>query len=241
MMAQRTFRIESFGRGLSNGGDGSAEPSAVLDILSDIKTMLQQGVAPAEGAAPQQDESFFVKYREELSEAVKLKMEMDSIQDAISETKSEIATLRYEGLTGSESARVSDELEAVVKGTEHATEAILSAAEIIDENAGNLAANLNGHERDMINDIQENVVQVFEACNFQDVTGQRITKVVRTFGFIEERVDRMMEIWGGIESFSGIDSVDAIKSSCESGLASGPSLHSDQDVASQDDIDALFD
>ncbi|RMF05696.1 MAG: hypothetical protein D6773_04985, partial [Alphaproteobacteria bacterium] len=89
--------------------------------------------------------------------------------------------------------------------------------------------------------IQELVVQIFEACNFQDLTGQRITKVVRAFQFIEERVTRMMEIWGGIESFKEIEVVDPPKRDGDAALLNGPALETDEDVASQDDIDALFD
>jgi len=42
-------------------------------------------------------------------------------------------------------------------------------------------------------------VQVFESCNFQDLTGQRISKVVATLKFIETHIIKMMDIWGGIE------------------------------------------
>lgn len=43
--------------------------------------------------------------------------------------------------------------------------------------------------------MNEMIVRIFEACNFQDLTGQRITKVVRALSFIEERVDAMMGVW----------------------------------------------
>jgi chemotaxis regulatin CheY-phosphate phosphatase CheZ len=46
--------------------------------------------------------------------------------------------------------------------------------------------------------MNEAVVKIFEACNFQDLTGQRITKVVRALSFIEERVEAMMGVWNKV-------------------------------------------
>jgi chemotaxis protein CheZ len=80
---------------------------------------------------------------------------------------------------------------------------------------------------------------VFEACNFQDLTGQRITKVVNTLRFVEERIIKMMEIWGGADKFKDIE-VELEHRMGDQGLLNGPSLGTDQDIASQDDIDALF-
>lgn len=44
-------------------------------------------------------------------------------------------------------------------------------------------------------EIQERVVSIFEACNFQDLTGQRIKKVMTTMKFIENHITVMMDIW----------------------------------------------
>ena len=95
--------------------------------------------------------------------------------------------------------------------------------------------------KDQASDIQEQVVKIFEACNFQDLTGQRITKVVNAFCFIEQRVDHMMEIWGGIEGFKDIEKFDLPERTDHEELLNGPALEEDENVASQDDIDALFD
>jgi chemotaxis protein CheZ len=136
-------------------------------------------------------------------------------------------------------SRVTNELDAVVLGTEGATETILAAAEAIDERAGNLAAKLKGDDQGLANDIQEHTIQIFEACNFQDLTGQRITKVVGTLRFVEERIIKMMDIWGGVESFKEIE-VELEHRMGDQSLLNGPALDEDQGIASQDDIDALF-
>ncbi|MEH0071532.1 protein phosphatase CheZ [Pannonibacter sp. Pt2-lr] len=92
----------------------------------------------------------------------------------------------------------------------------------------------------MAQDIQEKVIQIFEACNFQDLTGQRITKVINTLRFIEERIIDMMNIWGGIESFNDLEVKMRAQAEGDAALLNGPSLKTDSNVASQDDIDALF-
>ena len=141
--------------------------------------------------------------------------------------------------TGAQMARVTDELDAVVHGTLDATDGILSAAETIDNAGATLSRSLTGHEQELASDIQDSVVQIFEACNFQDLTGQRITKVVNTLSFVEEHIVRMMEIWGGIESFKDIE-VGSSRTARATSPVERPGSSSRHDIASQDDIDALF-
>jgi chemotaxis protein CheZ len=97
-----------------------------------------------------------------------------------------------------------------------------------------------GQEAGIAQDIQDRVIQIFEACNFQDLTGQRITKVMATLKFIEDHVIRMMEIWGGIEAFKDFEDAAHATHDKEIRLVNGPRLEEDQGHASQDDIDALF-
>jgi chemotaxis protein CheZ len=170
-----------------------------------------------------------------------LKDETDTIQRAINRTKQEIAALHVNGLNAPETGRASRELDAVVGGAEHAIQQILAAAEDIDEAANTLSAALK-HEQEqaLAHDIRDQVIRIFEACNFQDLAGQRITKVTATLKFIEDRVTRMMEIWGGIEAFK--DYTAAALAEREPGpvLLNGPKLDGDTGHATQDQIDAIF-
>lgn len=198
-----------------------------------------QGNEPADSKSI--SDQVLKEFRKELNEAAKLKAELDAIYEAINATKKEIAALHHTtGSEGEEMARVSNELDAVVEGTEGATDSILSAAEFIDETANTLSARVSGHDREMAQDIQEKVILIFEACNFQDLTGQRITKVINTLRFIEERIIDMMNIWGGIESFNDLEVKMRAQAEGDAALLNGPSLKTDSNVASQDDIDALF-
>src|SRR5579862_9474918 len=75
--------------------------------------------------------------------------------------------------------RIAYELAEVVNSTEHATQKVLAAAEDIDQIAKNLSAALTGKfEQGLAQDIQDHVIRIFEACNFQYLAGQRIQGAV---------------------------------------------------------------
>lgn len=124
-------------------------------------------------------------------------------------------------------SRIDSELLAVVSGTEQATQKILSAAEEIDVAANNLSAALDGKvEQGLAQDIQDLVIQIFEACNFQDLIGQRVAKVLTAMKFVEDHIARVL---------------DEIKTAAVTAAAlHGPRLDGDRGHASQDDIDAMF-
>ncbi|QFU17665.1 protein phosphatase CheZ [Microvirga thermotolerans] len=195
---------------------------------------LRRHVQPAQSAEDMSEER-----RHDLLEVQRLKAELHAISDAIQRTKQEIATLHYTGAQGREIARVTDELGAVVLGTESATHSILTATEAIDEISGELASRLSGKDREMALQIGEKIVGIFEACNFQDITGQRIGKVVGAMRFVEERVERMIEIWGGLESFKDVPKLQRADREGDKALLNGPALETEKST-SQADIDAFF-
>ena len=241
---KRAFRIESISQptevharnlhaarhaaGAVGGGHG--------EIMAELRS-LKALIRPPEEVSKQMIDA----YKTEMQEAMKLKAELDSIYGAISQTKHEIATLHISGFQGKQMTRVTHELDAIVEGTETATEGILSAAEVIDQLTSQLAAKAkSSQDRGALDDIQQKIITIFEHCNFQDLTGQRITKVVNTLKFIEERIVNMMDIWGGLDSFKDVE-VDIIaESEGDASLLNGPKIDGEVGHASQDDIDALF-
>jgi chemotaxis protein CheZ len=180
-------------------------------------------------------------YRAQIEQCEKLKVELDLIHDAINRTKREIATLHGKSFDGQEMAKVNGELGAVVGGTEQATQQILEATEAIDQAATALSKNISPDQQKLLSEeIQERVVSIFEACNFQDLTGQRISKVMTTMKFIEQHIYTMMDIWGGVDAIKAhaIPIVDTREG--DDKLLNGPKLDGDIGHASQDDIDAMF-
>lgn len=236
--SRKVFRIETTARG---GSSGDAETEAArrhVELLAEIRALRGRTARAPEEASPQT--AALEAYRRSFVEAQKLKAELDAITEAIERTKREIVTLHRRSVNGAEFARVSHELDAIVLGTEQATETILASAEAIDDHAATLAAKLSGDDQGIASDIQERVIAVFEACNFQDLTGQRIGKIVGTLRFVEQRIGRMMEIWGGMQKFVGVEPVPLAERGDDRALLNGPALADDADVASQADIDALF-
>jgi chemotaxis protein CheZ len=215
------------------------EPTAAArhaEVMDELREMRRQLALPE-----REIQKVVESYSMQVIEAQKLKNELDLSYEAIAKTKHEIATVHLTGFQGPEMARVTHELDAVVDGTEQATQTILSAAEEIDQAANSLSAMLKSeHESNLAHDISDRVIHIFEACNFQDLTGQRITKVVATLKFIEEHIAHMMDIWGGIEAFKDADPEAYAEREGDKNLVNGPKLEGEAGHASQDDIDALF-
>lgn len=231
---RKIFRIELMGTASSESvsDENAAMPSS--EILAELKA-LRAEIARLSKDGARSEPAMQIP----ASEARKLKIELDVIGEAIKQTKEEIVTLQDQGFDNSRITRVTNELEAVIDGTEQATNQILKSAEYIDEAARDLSALLkNNHEKDLVQDIQDRVTGIFEACNFQDLTGQRISKVVATLNMVEDHLARMTEIWTVIERFNS----EAIQSGAagSDGLLSGPKLDGDAGHTSQEDIDKLF-
>jgi chemotaxis protein CheZ len=132
-----------------------------------------------------------------------------------------------------QSARMGHELNAVVNGTERATQKILVAAEAIDSVANTLSAALKGKiEQNLAHDIQDLVIEIFEACNFQDLIGQRVAKVSATLRFVEDHIARVLDEIKNPAATTRRDGAQTLH---------GPRLDIDDGHASQGEIDALFD
>jgi chemotaxis protein CheZ len=222
MAELRSIRAQMAAGGSRSAVVESAEATVARDV-ADAHTLLET-------------------YRAQIEQCEKLKVELDLIHDAINRTKREIATLHGKSFDGGEMAKVNGELGAVVGGTEQATQQILEAVEAIDQAATALSKNVTPDQQRLLSEeIQERVVAIFEACNFQDLTGQRINKVMGTMKFIEQHINEMMEIWGGVDAIKAhappiIDTREG-----DAKLLNGPKADGDVGHASQDDIDALFD
>ncbi|MFZ2158908.1 MAG: protein phosphatase CheZ [Bradyrhizobium sp.] len=252
---RRRFRIEE-----AIGGD-MPMPAAVdgdvgpmhHEIMTELRAIRAQMAKPNHSAATEtigesvnreiaEAHTLLETYRAQIEQCEKLKVELDLIHDAINRTKREIAVLHGKSFNGQEMAKVNGELGAVVGGTEEATQQILEAAESIDQAASALSkVNSPDQQKILSEEIQERVVSIFEACNFQDLTGQRINKVMTTMKFIENHINAMMDIWGGVDAIKAHAPPIVDDREGDAKLLNGPKLEGDAGHASQNDIDALFD
>ena len=175
-------------------------------------------------------------------EAPEFKRELDLIYEAIRQIKQDVGGLEFGAFISPKIERVSHELDAVIVGTEQATQNILKSAEDIDQIANTLSAMLkDGYAQGLAHDIRDHVVKVFEACNFQDITGQRINKVAATLKFIEDHIVRMMEIWRSIEQIAPVAPAAESNDSGKNKFINGPRLTGDPGHSSQAEIDVIFD
>ncbi len=173
-------------------------------------------------------------------DAQKLRRELDRANDAIERNKQEVSVLLKTKRDEPRLARAYDELGATIGGMEEATEAILKAAEVIDESAKALVTMLKTeYEKGLAQEVQEQVVRLYEACNFQDLAGQRIQKAMATLKFIEERVTAMAETCGSVNRSRRPERAPS-GPSLGRRLANGPKLDGDDGHASQQDIDLMF-
>ena len=216
-MKQKVFRIEQTFPGSRTSAGGQQH---LVDELRALRALAERRDS---GAA----------------EAVEgLKRELAIIRDAIARNRHELDRLINDGKER-RMARAADELRASVDSMDHATQKILSSVEMIDDGARALAASLKtDYERGLAQDIQDHVVQIYEACNFQDLTGQRISNVL---GIMTTLEDQLADILNRCNVVTGASQSPGKTTFASTGaLLNGPKLDGDAGHASQTDIDAMF-
>lgn len=148
--------------------------------------------------------------------------ELGAIAEQIRSLKSDAGNVTKDSVEGAKL-----ELDAIVKSTEDATHTILDAAEGIQK-AADASSDQQAAEQ-----IKAYITEIFTSCNFQDLTGQRISNVLKALNQIEQRVGNLLA--GGTAS----QAAPAAEPKGDDALMNGPQL--DKDAPSQDDIDKLFD
>lgn len=172
-------------------------------------------------------------------ENLNLKTELAGLFRYIQRVRTEIAAIHHPADEENNFVNMSDQLDAIVEATEQATDTIMSTVETNEALLAEVRAGIDDAGLQVkIDEISGNNMGLFEACSFQDITGQRITKVVRSLTYVETRVNKLIEAWGRSELEKITVALDK-KMSEDEKLLHGPQR---EGVAiSQDDIDALFD
>ncbi|HOO51089.1 MAG TPA: protein phosphatase CheZ [Alphaproteobacteria bacterium] len=157
--------------------------------------------------------------------------ELKSLHDIIEATRSEINATRATDISGTHIPTATDELDAVVEATEVATGTIMDSCEAVTEYAENLDP---AHKDFLVGEI----TKILEACTFQDITGQRITKVVKSLKTIDEKVNHLLEVLGDkLPTHTDATEAEDTRSGDEK-LLNGPQM-ADKAI-SQDEIDKLL-
>ncbi len=114
--------------------------------------------------------------------------EVEDLAKTVANARAEIAALQADDITASHIPSATDELDAIVVHTACATDTILEACESLDA----LAPSLDEATSRALQDV---TTRIYEACSFQDITGQRITKVVATLKAIETKVNHIINVF----------------------------------------------
>ena len=176
---------------------------------------------------------------EQQAKADILKKELYGLFKYLQRVREEIAAINRPADKALHFDSMSDQLDAIVKATEEATDTIMGCMEKNDEIVGKLRDVITDEAQlRLLDQISTNGNDVFEACSFQDITGQRITKVVKSVPYVEDRVNALIAVWGK-EKFDRIE-VKAEKEKTEDEeLLQGPALEGEG--ITQAEIDKLFD
>lgn len=158
--------------------------------------------------------------------------ELVAIAREISNMKQEIAQLKAVDIKNNRIPEAGRELDAIVEATESATHTIMEAAETI------MSADIGDPDayQAVVND---KVVEIFEACAFQDITGQRISKVVSTLNYIDERVSAFMKRLRLEETDDALQHEETAAERRRRELILHGPQHAGEGV-SQDEIDAML-
>lgn len=168
-----------------------------------------------------------------------LKGELVSLFEHLNRLRGELAAIKRPSDEDLDFLRTGSQLEEVVAATEEATETIMEITEKNEEIVSKLMDGESDPERKaLLNKIVENGYEAMEACAFQDITGQRVNKVVKFVGHIESRINSLIDIWGRDDIENGDDEVADERSEDEK-LLQGPAFANEG--VSQADIDKLFD
>jgi len=184
--------------------------------VSEVCTVIGEVMGTFEGDFDLQE----VHFQEELRDLLK----------HIEQTKADLVDIQPKHLSENRIPEASDQLDHVVLATEEAASKIMDSAEEISE----LAATVGGETGERLMVIS---THIFEASSFQDITGQRVTKVVNTLKYLEEKLANLARAIGDTDSHIKAEEDHAPDE--DASLLAGPQCQ--VTANDQDAIDALFD
>ena len=149
--------------------------------------------------------------------------DFQAIADSIAQAKAEISHLNPNGAFSNAGA----ELAAITQDTESATNIIMTAAETVMA--------MDAADPQLAGRITDEVMKMFEACAFQDITGQRIANVLKTLHLVEAKIEQLEGAWAGA---SAVAPEAPSAPADDAALLNGPALEGEG--IEQDFVDQLF-
>jgi chemotaxis protein CheZ len=216
---------------MPDGGNGTSR-AALAERLAALRARHRDATTP-EAVAEIVEQVLATMHGDLTASEATLLAEVEQIGRTIAAAKQEIASLKVEDINRAFIPSATDELDAIVEATAQATNEILDCCETFETVAGKLGG-------EMSEALQTAVTRIYEACSFQDITGQRITKVVRTLKSIEERIAVIVATFS--DRAAGAELPAQVATDGESSLLNGPQLPGNGvDQAEIDRLLASFD
>ena len=167
-----------------------ARPATQADINSRLAALAPTGAGIDPADIVEVVESVMASVSGERSGInLRLYEDIEALAKFIQSAKAEITSLRADEINTKFLPTASDELSAIVGATEQATNEIFAAVETIEAASNDMAP-------DAAAPVTDAVTRIYEACSFQDITGQRITKIVKVLQDVETRVNGLLRALG---------------------------------------------
>lgn len=168
-----------------------------------------------------------------------LKSELLCLRQMTQRIEHEISAVQQSDNETDRFQNASEQLSAITEITQKAADAIMESAEQSDANISALHSivsdNLEAEE--ILNQMTANTQRMYEACTFQDITGQRVSIIKDSLGYIEERMHSIAQLLDGGSPDS--PKLDVPGKTEDDKLLNGPQLEGEG--LKQSDVDALFD
>ena len=180
-----------------------------------------------------------MKIMKDLPASQKLEENLNALFRYVDRVRVEIATLNKSGDGDDKFMTMSKQLDGVVEATKDASDRIMDAVENSNAASDKLREALSDPAQlELLDRIIDSNNVVFEACAFQDLTGQRVTKIVKSVSYVEARVTALRAIWGNRE-LDAFEVKQKDERTEDEKLLHGPQITAE--AISQDEIDRLFD
>ena len=221
-----------------------ASPATQADVESRLAELGSKGAGVAPEDLVEVVESVMASVSGDRSGInLRLYEDLEALSQFIRAAKSEITSLRADEINTKYIPTASDELSAIVGATEKATNEIFEAVDSIESSTAEMDENAAAP-------IADAVTRIYEACSFQDITGQRITKIVGVLQDVEAKVNGLLQALGEQVPDSTSQAGAATGTQSEAPVPEGEQAKSDEDLMNgpqlpgnamnQDDIDALL-
>ena len=199
-----------------------SDPAAPLELTTSDMRRPEQGARVRDGQGLPEAAA-----RRELAD------EIDRLARYVARFKREVATLRPGEACRDTLPAAQDDLRQVGDATTQAVNRIMAAAETLLE----LGSRPESRETA---GFETRVLEIMEACTFQDLAGQRLARALSTLAQLERRLGRMVSALGVADAVDAIDPQAILREARrEILLVEGP--QNAQGSIEQDAVDKLFD